>query len=63
MERELVRLELLKLTYTHGRDANDAVERAKVLESYVLPEDKANNVPAKTASKPSKKAGNLDILS
>lgn len=32
--REL-RLELLKLTYTHGREAAEAVERAKVLEAYI----------------------------
>lgn len=32
----MIRLELLKLTYTHGRDAAEAVERAKVLEAFVL---------------------------
>lgn len=30
-----IRLELLRLTYTHGREAEVAVERAKVLEAYV----------------------------
>jgi hypothetical protein len=30
-----IRLELLKLTYAHGRTADEAVERAKVLETYV----------------------------
>lgn len=34
-EREL-RLELLKLTYTHGRDVSEAVSKAEVLENYVL---------------------------
>jgi hypothetical protein len=36
MTRDEVRLELLKLTYTHGREAADAVVRAKVLEAYVV---------------------------
>jgi len=31
-----LRLKLLELTYTHGRDAREAVERAKVLEEYVM---------------------------
>lgn len=30
-----VRLELVKLTYTHARDVDEAVERAKVLEQYI----------------------------
>jgi hypothetical protein len=35
MTRDELRLELLSLTYSHGRDAAEAVERAKVLELYV----------------------------
>lgn len=35
MERQALRLELLKLTYTHAREASEAVARAKVLETYV----------------------------
>jgi hypothetical protein len=31
-----LRLELLKLTYSHGREPSEAVERAKVLEEYAL---------------------------
>lgn len=35
MERDELRLELLKLTYSHGRDAAEAVRRAKELERYI----------------------------
>lgn len=35
MEREDLRLELVKLTYTHGRTTAEAVARAKDLEAYV----------------------------
>lgn len=35
MNRDELRLELLKLTYSHGRSAQDAVDRALELESYV----------------------------
>jgi hypothetical protein len=38
MARQELRLELLKLTYSHGRESSEAVERAKVLETYVLGE-------------------------
>lgn len=38
MTKQDVRLELLKLTYNHGREASEAVERAKVLEAFVLDE-------------------------
>lgn len=31
-----LKLELVRLTYTHGREASEAVERAKVLQQYVL---------------------------
>lgn len=35
MNIDSLRLELLRLTYTHGRDPAEAVGRAKVLEGYV----------------------------
>jgi len=38
MTQQELRLELLKLTYSHGREASEAVKRAGVLESYVLEE-------------------------
>jgi hypothetical protein len=44
------RLELLKLTYTHGRDAAEAVRRAKELEEYL-----------KTRSKPVDKVVSADL--
>lgn len=30
------RLELLKLTYTHARGAAEAVERAEILQAYIV---------------------------
>lgn len=36
MDLKDLRIELLKLTYTHGRDASEAVTRAKELEGYVI---------------------------
>jgi hypothetical protein len=35
MTREELRLELLKLTYTHGRTSAEAVARAQELEGHV----------------------------
>jgi hypothetical protein len=31
-----IRIELLKLTYTHGRDAAEAVSRTRELEKFVV---------------------------
>lgn len=39
-----VRLELLKLTYTHGRDVKEAVERAREMERYL---DEPKQAPAR----------------
>lgn len=36
MSEQELRLELVKLTYNHGRDVSEAVGRAKILEEYVL---------------------------
>lgn len=45
MTRADLRLELLKLSYTHSRDAVEAVGRAKVLENFVLEtEEKSESV-------------------
>jgi hypothetical protein len=44
MERNEVRLELLKLTHHHGRDATEAVKRAQVLEGYVFGEQQEKTV-------------------
>lgn len=54
MDRETLRLELVKLTYAHGRDAAEAVGRAKDLEAYVSepapkPADTTLKLPQKTA--------------
>jgi hypothetical protein len=38
MKKEELRLELVKLTYTHGRDVAEALGRAKELEKYVSEE-------------------------
>jgi len=45
-----IRLELLQLTYSHGREAREAVTRAEELEKYVMGEagksdTKPNAVP------------------
>jgi hypothetical protein len=34
--QEDIRLELLRLTYVHGRTAAEAIERAKELETYLV---------------------------
>lgn len=41
MNSDVLRIELLRLTYTHGRTAAEAIERAKELEKYVVDEAKA----------------------
>jgi hypothetical protein len=46
-----VRLELLRLTYTHGREASEAVDRAKILESYIT-QGQSPGKAAKKAEKP-----------
>jgi hypothetical protein len=38
MDRQELRLEIVKLTYTHGREITEAVARAKALEAYILDE-------------------------
>lgn len=35
MKRDELRLELLKIAHTHGREPAQIVERAKILEVYV----------------------------
>lgn len=55
MNRADLRLELLKLTYSHGREPSEAVDRAKVLEAYLheelaevaAPEGKTLKLPPK----------------
>jgi hypothetical protein len=55
MDSNELRLELLKLTYSHGREASEAVARAEELEEYVTdyPAQKAAPVvkPTKTPPK------------
>ena len=46
MNREIVRLELLKLTYSHGRSAEEAVVRASELEKYVAEPTVSQPIPA-----------------
>ena len=50
MDRLTLRFELLKLTYTHGREVPEAVERARQLETYVLQSDPAPAVEASSRS-------------
>lgn len=46
-----MRLELLKLTYSHGREPSEAIARAEELEKYVLAGSKG---PGKTPTTPRK---------
>ncbi len=57
MNREEMRLEILKLTYTHGRETSEAVGRAKALEDYIFEQTQSEANP-KTLEKPKSKAGN-----
>lgn len=50
MDKVTVRLELLKLTFHHGRDAAEAVEKAKVLESYLNSSPSSGANPSPTGS-------------
>jgi hypothetical protein len=50
-----LRIELLRLTYTHGRDASEAVDRAKVLEQYVS--DGAVLTPDSESDEPKRRRG------
>jgi hypothetical protein len=54
MTSQELRLELLKLTYSHGRESSEAVERAEVLEGYVLADAKAARAGGKTLKLPPK---------
>jgi len=51
MTRDELRLELLKLTYVHGRMTAEAVARARELEMYVI------QVPPDDSDKKNLKAG------
>lgn len=59
MDRALIRLEVIKLTYTHGRDSAEAVYRARELENYIF-ELQDESLHEK---KKSHKAGNSKNLS
>jgi len=52
MTRDELRLELLKLTYVHGRMTAEAVARARELEMYVnqAPDDQKNTKTGKPAA-------------
>ncbi len=60
MDRALVRLEIIKLTYTHGRDAAEAVSRARELENYIF--EFQDEKQKEVKSKP-RKTGNSENLS
>jgi len=45
MDQKTLRLELLKLTYTHGRPAAEAVARARELEDFIGVETVAGKKP------------------
>lgn len=71
IDQKALRLELLKLTYAHGRDSAEAVRRAKELEAYCneSPEpvqppvvDKPVEKPAEHAKKSKKKPDNVDLM-
>lgn len=47
MTRDELRLELLKLTYIHGRTSAEAVERAREMEVFVLDNSSAAGSPLK----------------
>lgn len=50
MTKPELRLELLKLTYNHGREASEAVNRAKELETFVFDgSEKPLGLPNKSA--------------
>jgi hypothetical protein len=53
MDKDIIRLELVKLTYHHGREVAETVRRAKELEEYVLQgvQKEKSNFSAKEKSK------------
>ena len=61
MDRAQLRLEIIKLTYTHGRDTTEAVSRARDLENYIFEsqDEKQNEKKKKSHLKP----GNSEHLS
>lgn len=69
MDKTTVRMELLKLVYTHHLGTNEAIGIAKLLEAHVFREDSEQvvlkpEVAEEKFSKASrKKAGNPDPLS
>jgi len=68
MEREDVRLECVKLTFSHGRGSTEAIAEAKLLESYINFAEvtsspvKVDLPPKKRKGRP-KKVDNPSILS
>lgn len=64
MNRELIRLEILKVTFRKDRTPEMNIIEAKAIEEYVFADidEKADEKsPAKKAGRP--KAGNSDLLS
>lgn len=58
MTKDEMRLELLKLTYTHGRTSAEAVARAEELEAFVLEDEIARRegreIPKRGPGRPRK---------
>lgn len=72
MTKEDLRLEILKLTYTHGRESSQAIERARELENYLTEkpavveapkENLTKVIPPKGKPGRPKKVDNSDLLS
>lgn len=65
MTRAELRLELLKLSYTHGRDVAEAVGRAEKMEEFILQGSELNKESSggvKPILKVKKDSGNADEL-
>lgn len=63
MKREELRLELLKLTYAHGRTPEEAIARAKELEVFVQDTEANSGGQSSSESSDSEQhAGNPSIL-
>lgn len=63
MERDVVRLECLKLVHRHDLSEIELISRAKALENYVLSDEPKPHSADKAMKPVIKKSGNATVLS
>jgi len=57
MDNATIRLEILRLSYSHAREIGEVIDRAKALEAYVVQEGKPETGPKDCGERPAPSPG------